>query len=249
MGSGSLLTLLFGYSFQMFADFAGYSLIAIGIAAIFGYRLPDNFNFPYISSTFREFWKRWHITLSRFLMEYLYISLGGNRKGKTRTYINLLLTMMLGGLWHGAAWSFLAWGTFHGLCLVIERALCSRRQNCIEINVGLFSSVLSRYTSIFFVFILVSVGWLLFKLSLGETIHFIIALVTNFNKYDFFDQRFLPIWIYSLPIILYHFLYLFKEKKIIKQYIIRFDYIFYGLMLFLLLTNSGSSSEFVYFQF
>ena len=117
MGTGSLLTLVFGYSIQMFADFAGYSLIAIGIAALFGYRLPDNFNFPYISKSFREFWKRWHITLSQFLMEYLYISLGGNRKGKTRTYVNLLLTMMLGGLWHGAAWN-LAPATQRSRCRV-----------------------------------------------------------------------------------------------------------------------------------
>ena len=96
----NLLTMLFGYSMQIFADFAGYSLIAIGIAGLFGYQLRDNFMFPYISTSFSEFWNRWHISLSSFLKEYLYIPLGGNRKGKFRTYLNLFITMVLGGLWH-----------------------------------------------------------------------------------------------------------------------------------------------------
>ena len=108
-----LCTMLFGYSIQIFADFAGYSLIAIGLAKLFGYDFQTNFYFPYISTSFKEFWKRWHISLSTFLMQYLYIPLGGNRKGKFRTYLNLLLTMVLGGLWHGAAWSYATWGLFH----------------------------------------------------------------------------------------------------------------------------------------
>ncbi|HMG66196.1 MAG TPA: MBOAT family O-acyltransferase, partial [Chitinophagaceae bacterium] len=97
-----LISMLLGYSFQIFADFAGYSLIALGLASLFGYRLMQNFNFPYISASFSEFWRRWHISLSTFLKEYLYFPLGGNRKGKLRTYINLFITMVLGGLWYGA---------------------------------------------------------------------------------------------------------------------------------------------------
>lgn len=249
VGSGSLLTLVFGYSIQMFADFAGYSLIAIGIAALFGYRLPDNFNFPYISMSFREFWKRWHITLSQFLMEYLYISLGGNRKGKIRTYLNLLLTMMLGGLWHGAAWNFLMWGTYHGLCLVIERAICGRRDHCLSFGSSPIASKLSRVCSILIVFIMVSFGWLLFKLSLGETIRLILAIGYNFGKIPFFEMRFFPVLIYIIPIILYHVAYMFRDKNWIQQVFIRYNYIIYGLMLFLILTNSGSVTQFVYFQF
>ena len=117
----TLASLLFAYSFQIFADFAGYSLIAIGLAKLFGYNFNINFNFPYISQSFKEFWKRWHISLSTFLMEYLYFPLGGNKKGKIRMYFNLLIVMLLGGLWHGAAWSYLFWGAFHGIALVIER--------------------------------------------------------------------------------------------------------------------------------
>lgn len=249
MGSGSILTLVFGYSVQMFADFAGYSLIAIGIAALFGYHLPDNFNYPYISKTFREFWKRWHITLSNFLMEYLYISLGGNRKGKIRTYLNLLLTMMLGGLWHGAAWNFLMWGTYHGMCLVIERVLCGRRNCCIFWGSAQLSKRLSCFFSILFVFIMVSFGWLLFKLSLGETIRLVMAIGTNFGNKPFFEMRFFPILIYMLPVFVYHIFYLVRDRKWIQQYMLRFSYALYGMMLFLILTNSGSVSQFVYFQF
>lgn len=119
--SVELLALLFGFSMQIFADFAGYSLIAIGTALLFGYRLPVNFNFPYIARSFSEFWRRWHISLSSWLKEYLYFSLGGSRKGSGRTYLNLFLVMFLGGLWHGAAWSYAAWGTWHGLALACER--------------------------------------------------------------------------------------------------------------------------------
>jgi alginate O-acetyltransferase complex protein AlgI len=119
----TLCAMLFGYSMQIFADFAGYSLIAIGVAAIFGYRLHANFNFPYIASSFAEFWQRWHISLSSFLKEYLYIPWGGNRGGRLKTYRNLMITMLLGGLWHGAAWSYAVWGFAHGLALALERLI------------------------------------------------------------------------------------------------------------------------------
>ena len=126
LGSTTLLVMLYGYSMQIFADFAGYSLIAIGVAGLFGYRLPVNFNFPYIACSFSEFWQRWHISLSSFLKEYLYFPLGGNRKGRLRTYANLMIVMLLGGLWHGAAWSYMVWGGFHGLALAIERFFSDR---------------------------------------------------------------------------------------------------------------------------
>ncbi|MFN9911764.1 MAG: MBOAT family O-acyltransferase, partial [Pirellulaceae bacterium] len=112
--SADLLLLLYGYSAQIFADFAGYSLIAIGLARLLGYQLPDNFHFPYLASSIGEFWRRWHISLSSWLCDYLYIPLGGNQKGAVRTYFNLIIVMFLGGLWHGAAWSFAIWGLWHG---------------------------------------------------------------------------------------------------------------------------------------
>ena len=110
-----------GYSLQIYFDFAGYSDMAIGISKILGFNFDWNFNFPYISKNLTEFWKRWHISLSSWLQEYLYYSLGGNRKGKTRTYINLVLTMVIGGLWHGAAWTFIVWGFLHGIALMFHK--------------------------------------------------------------------------------------------------------------------------------
>jgi alginate O-acetyltransferase complex protein AlgI len=126
-GSINLMSLLYGYSLQIFADFAGYSLIAIGLGALFGYNLPSNFNFPYLSTSITEFWRRWHLSLSSWLRDYLYIPLGGNRKGSGRTYFNLFLVMFLGGLWHGAAWKFALWGSLHGMALAAERLALRRR--------------------------------------------------------------------------------------------------------------------------
>lgn len=108
------------YTFQLYFDFSGYSDMAIGIARLFGIRLPINFNSPYKAYNIIDFWRRWHMTLSRFLRDYLYIPLGGNRLGKKRRYINLMLTMLLGGLWHGAGWSFIIWGGLHGSYLIIN---------------------------------------------------------------------------------------------------------------------------------
>lgn len=115
------LMAVYAYLVQIYCDFSGYSDMAIGLALLLGFKLPLNFNAPYRAKTITEFWQRWHISLSSWLRDYLYISLGGNRKGKGRTYINLMLTMLLGGLWHGASWRFVIWGGWHGLALAVER--------------------------------------------------------------------------------------------------------------------------------
>ena len=112
----------FTFSFQIYFDFSGYSDLAIGSARLFGIRLPENFHSPYKSASIIEFWRRWHMTLSRFLREYLYISLGGNRQGRWRRYRNLMVTMLLGGLWHGAAWTYVVWGALHGAFLCVNHA-------------------------------------------------------------------------------------------------------------------------------
>ena len=109
------------YTFQIYFDFSGYSDMAIGLGSIFGFRIMENFNFPYISRSIKEFWRRWHISLSTWFRDYLYIPLGGNRLGTRRTYINLIIVFFLTGLWHGASWNFVAWGLLHGFFLVLER--------------------------------------------------------------------------------------------------------------------------------
>ncbi len=109
------------YSFQIYFDFSGYSDMAIGLGKMFGFNFPENFNYPYMSKSIQEFWRRWHITLSSWFKDYLYISLGGNRRGNIRTYINLFIVFLLTGLWHGANWVFIAWGLLHGAFIIIER--------------------------------------------------------------------------------------------------------------------------------
>jgi len=125
--AGSLLPLdawvgVIAYSFQIYFDFSGYSDMAIGLALMFGFVLPKNFNSPYRAESLTDFWRRWHISLSTWLRDYLYMPLGGNRKGAWRTYVNLAIVMLLGGLWHGAAWNFVVWGGLHGVWLAMERA-------------------------------------------------------------------------------------------------------------------------------
>ena len=122
----TLWVVLLSYTIQIFCDFSGYSLMAIGCARTLGFRLPENFHMPYLSQSISEFWQRWHMTLSRWLRDYVYVPLGGNRYGHRRTYVNLMITMLVGGLWHGASWNFVLWGALHGIALVIHRFWVSR---------------------------------------------------------------------------------------------------------------------------
>jgi alginate O-acetyltransferase complex protein AlgI len=126
-GALDTLVAVYGYAVQIFADFCGYTNIAIGVALLLGFRFPQNFDDPYIATSPRDFWRRWHMTLSRWLRDYLYIPLGGNRKGPRRTYVNLMLVMLLGGLWHGAGWTFVIWGGLHGVGLAAEHWWTERR--------------------------------------------------------------------------------------------------------------------------
>ena len=144
---------IFAYSMQIYFDFSGYSDMALGLGLMFGFVFPINFNSPYRSVSITDFWRRWHISLSSFLRDYLYIPLGGNRKGPGRTYANLIIVMLLGGLWHGAAWTFVVWGAYHGLWLAAERLYGK--------HVG--RKFLPRWLAIPVVFVIVSLGWVWFR--------------------------------------------------------------------------------------
>ncbi len=235
-----LLGLLFGYSMQIFADFAGYSLIAIGLASLFGYKFSENFLFPYISTSFSEFWQRWHISLSSFLKEYLYIPLGGSRQGELKTYRNLFITMVLGGLWHGAAWSYAVWGAYHGLALAIERYLGKYIQFKKTLLLSFIQGTL--------VFCLVSLGWLFFKLpDFSQAVAYIKRMLTA-PFYSTDKDKLLLIGMYSVPVVLYHIAFVFKHSFTIR---LRptFSTVIYSLLLFMIILNSGSSGDFIYFQF
>lgn len=146
---------LSAYSLQIFFDFAGYSNMAIGLGLMLGFVFPRNFNAPYRSASITEFWRRWHISLSTWLRDYLYIPLGGNRKGKHRTYLNLFLVMFFGGLWHGASWTFVAWGSFHGLLLLAERA--------VGIGTAPIKNVVVRLLRQSYTLVAVMVAWVFFR--------------------------------------------------------------------------------------
>jgi len=143
---------ILAYSLQIFLDFSAYSDMAIGLGRAFGFDLLENFNFPYIAGSIQDFWRRWHISLSTWFRDYLYIPLGGNRKGKTRTYINLLIVFFLCGLWHGAAWTFVVWGLWHGMFLIIERT-----------KIGEFIRKLPKFIRHIYVLLEVAIGWVIFR--------------------------------------------------------------------------------------
>jgi alginate O-acetyltransferase complex protein AlgI len=149
---------MFGFAGQIYFDFAGYSLCAIGLALCFGFEFPDNFHYPYAARGFSDFWRRWHITLSSWLRDYLYVPLGGNRHGETRTYLNLMLTMLIGGLWHGASWMFVLWGGLHGLYLAGERWWRARRQDRADTTEGA-----GGIAGALIVFLIVSLTWIPFR--------------------------------------------------------------------------------------
>jgi alginate O-acetyltransferase complex protein AlgI len=148
------------YTFQLYFDFSGYSDMAIGISRLFGIQLPINFNSPYKSTNIIEFWRRWHMTLSQFLRDYLYIPLGGNRHGATRRYVNLGLTMILGGLWHGANWTFVFWGTLHGLFLCVNHLWVSIRTRA---GFPPRNTVVGRLAGVVVTFVSVVVAWVFFR--------------------------------------------------------------------------------------
>jgi alginate O-acetyltransferase complex protein AlgI len=163
-----VLVAIYGYAVQIFADFCGYTNIAIGVALLLGFEFPQNFASPYTAVSLQDFWRRWHMTLSRWLRDYLYIPLGGNRKGRLLTYRNLMLTMLLGGLWHGAAWTFVVWGGIHGLGLSIERATGWRP-----------TSGAAKWFGRLLTFHVVCFGWIFFRAdSFGRAGEVISRLVT-----------------------------------------------------------------------
>jgi alginate O-acetyltransferase complex protein AlgI len=145
---------ILAYTFQIYFDFSGYSDMGIGLAKMMGFNFPENFDAPYISKSITEFWRRWHITLGRFMRDYLYIPLGGNRVSKFRMYLNLWLVFLISGLWHGASWTFVVWGAYHGLLLIIDRLFL------LKIYEGTL-----KYIALPITFLLVMIGWVFFKVE------------------------------------------------------------------------------------
>ena len=241
---------ILAYTFQIYFDFSGYSDMAIGMGRMMGFKFPENFNNPYISQSVSEFWKRWHITLGSWMMDYLYIPLGGNRKGKRRTYVNLWIVFFLSGLWHGAAWTFVAWGAFHGLFIVMDKMFWLKA-----------SKKIGKVPRVLITFVIVMIGWVLFRAdTIDYAVHYVGAMFgANGNLPDFYiDQQFV------MTLIIATFFAFFGLTKAgdkaldfffnRKAYSAR-QYIWVGLLMMILFVLSasfilkGSFNPFIYFRF
>lgn len=233
-----------GFAFQIYADFSGYTDIARGVARWFGIRLSENFRFPYFATSPQDFWRRWHITLGVWLREYLYIPLGGNRGGGFRTSLNLFLTMLIGGLWHGAAWNFVLWGAFQGALLIVHRQWLAWRGPRRHTHI-------SRIISIIVMFAFTLYGWLLFRLGSLEQISAATAALGRFEfESDFLFRltRMLPYIALVVAVDLLSFLsrdpWVFVRRNPVFVALV-FLFFFYSI---LILGISGGS-QFIYFAF
>jgi len=239
---------VYGYALQIYCDFSGYSDMAIGIALLLGYKLNINFDSPYQSASITEFWRRWHISLSTWLRDYLYISLGGNRKGKFRTYINLLITMLLGGLWHGAALRFIVWGALHGAMLAIEKFVKS--------FVAIPQNKLTKIIGILLTFHFVCFTWLFFRAADMQTVGTILTQIfTAFHSEIFGDYiiGYPLVSLFMLTGFVLHFTSRKTEQKV-ENLVIRSPFIlkllYLSLIIFLVIQIKSSEIQpFIYFQF
>ncbi len=239
------------YSFQLYFDFWGYSVMAMGIGLCVGFSFPDNFLRPYAAISITDFWRRWHVTLSSWLRDYLYIPLGGNRRGKWRQYINLLLTMALAGLWHGASIVFVLWGLYHGVLLVIEKLL----------GVEHVERTLLRRLMRVYCLIAVLVGWVLFRAnSLGQAVDVMGGLSGQHGFGPRFNFLFFERHLFALGLVLAGVLfYLFGERKLMtgpssgllnREFSAAEAWIIHGCFIFSLLVRFGEDGvPFLYFQF
>lgn len=241
---------VFLYGFQIYCDFSGYSDIAIGLARTMGFNFPMNFNMPYISKNFSEFWKRWHISLSSWLKDYLYIPLGGNRKGELRTHVNIMMTMLLGGLWHGANWTFVFWGGLHGLYLVIQKHV--EKMNIFNTIKNNFMKWIITSLQVMAVYILVNFAWIFFRSKDFTTAKIIIGKIINISQYSFvIVNKFIVVKALLLTaafIIIEQFsMKLNMEKRIAgnNAYMFLYPLLFIAILLF----GIFDKKPFIYFQF
>lgn len=240
---------VYGYAVQIYCDFSAYSDIAIGVALLLGYRFPINFASPYRSVSIQDFWRRWHISLSSWLRDYLYISLGGNRRGKLKTYRNLIITMLLGGLWHGAAWNFIIWGALHGTGLAVERfinELLGRSKNYDKEK-----HPLRRALGIVFTFNFVCLGWIFFRAS---SFTIAVAMIKKIFAFSFSVQLLSPFILFLIALgIAIHFIPQKWDDRLTKAAdslpIVLLAFIFAAVLFLISAVSPEGVAPFIYFQF
>lgn len=244
-GASLLIATLF-FSIQIYCDFAGYSNIAIGAAKIMGFDLMTNFNRPYFSYSISEFWHRWHISLSTWFKDYLYIPLGGNRVSKLRNYINLFLTFLISGIWHGANWTFVIWGSIHGFYQIIEK-----RFNLGKPSINTSNAI--KFFRVALTFILVLFSWIFFRAnSVEDAFSIIMKIFTSFGKLFINPVVF---GYASLSVVILLIIEVSQELHLSKKYffkegnrVMRFSS-YVALVIIILLFGVFDSGQFIYFQF
>ena len=238
---------ILSYTFQIYFDFSGYSDMAIGLGKMMGFRFPENFNNPYTSHSITEFWKRWHITLGSFIMNYLYIPLGGNRKGKGRMYFNLWLCFLLSGLWHGASWTFVLWGAYHGLFICLDKLMNGKRKTE------------NSPFSVLITFFIVAMGWVLFRVdTIADAGSFYRALFA-FNRGTLYASDPMFWFTFGLAVV-FSFITLFKFGQRLQDHIFadhyskRLSWTMFAITLVLFVLSAGALcvsdfNPFIYFRF
>ncbi len=244
-GSSFLIASIF-YTIQIYADFAGYSLTAIGCAKTIGFNLPENFKRPYFSTSIKEFWKRWHIALSSWFMEYLYFPLGGSRVKYGRYLLNLMIVFLVSGLWHGASWTFVVWGALHGFYQVVE-ALKKKLSGSHD-----YTHWLTRGLKMIFVFLLVNFAWIFFRIpSISDSLHVIASIFTNI-KTPYIAPMPMAFGMLSCAIL---FLKDFTDEFYPNIKVMNSDRLYVSiptcilLSIYVLLFGVLNNNQFIYFQF
>lgn len=245
------LLAVYGYTLQIYCDFSGYSDMAIGIALMLGFEFPKNFDSPYKSQSITEFWRRWHISLSSWLKDYLYISLGGNRKGKFRQYANLMLTMLLGGLWHGASLNFIVWGGFHGLMLVVDKLFNTTfLQKQREQSAGI------SWWRVLLTFHIAAFAWIFFRNQTFEGSFLMLQQIfTNFQP-QIFLQWCVSYWGVGLLMLLGYVLHFLPQswsdasQRMVTRSPLVLQAVYVVLVIFIVIqVKSSEVQPFIYFQF
>ena len=235
---GSLL-----YSVQIYADFAGYSLMAVGIGKTLGFDLINNFNRPYFSVSITDFWRRWHISLSRWLKDYVYIPMGGSRCSKLRNYWNIFVTFLVSGIWHGANWTFIVWGILHGVCQIIEKAFGWNKKD--------YKGV-ARLGRILLTFLIVTIAWTIFRSpSIGETLGYFARYASTSGRLIAQGSTLIYTLIALIPLVIYEVIAEFfpaTYKRLYCQRWLRW-FAYVGIFTLLMLIGVFDGSSFIYVSF
>ena len=233
----------YAFAFQIYGDFAGYTFIAIGVARLLGFRLMTNFLFPYFVTNAQDFWRNWHISLSTWLKDYLYIPLGGNRFGKWMTFRNLMLTMLLGGLWHGAAWNFVIWGFYHGLLLILFRMALGKNE---------ITTKWKKYLAIIFMFQLTCIGWLIFRVENMDQLGMMLQSLVEFEAWSSSELNNIKrvIFYSTLPILITFYQYKTNSGNMLDKMPNALRVLLYVIMFYAIFAlGEFGKQEFIYFQF